>query len=83
MLVLLLALRTGRLGDRISVGGEISLTLPDRTWSLPIFLYNGYRVFPGSKAAGAWRWLPNPSNAEVKERVELYLYSPLGLRGLF
>jgi hypothetical protein len=26
---------------------------------------------------------PPPSSAEVKERVELYLYSPLGLRGLF
>ena len=24
-----------------------------------------------------------PSRAEVKERVELYLYSTLGLRGLF
>jgi hypothetical protein len=22
------------------------------------FLYNGYRVFPGSKAAGAWRLPP-------------------------
>jgi hypothetical protein len=26
---------------------------------------------------------PPPSSAEVKKRVELYLYSPLGLRGLF
>ena len=26
---------------------------------------------------------PLPSSAEVKERVELYLYPPLGLRGLF
>jgi len=24
-----------------------------------------------------------PSSAEVKEKVELYLYSPLGFRGLF
>ena len=32
---------------------------------------------------GAWRWLPNPSSAEVKERVEQYLHSPLSLRGLF
>jgi hypothetical protein len=29
---------------------------------------------PG-KAAGAWRWPPNPSSAEVKERVKLYFYS--------
>jgi hypothetical protein len=30
------------------------------------------------KAAGAWRWPPTPSSTEVKERVELYLYSPSG-----
>jgi hypothetical protein len=28
---------------------------PDRPWGLPSLLYNGYRVFPGGKAAGAWR----------------------------
>ena len=32
----------------------------------------------GSKAAGAWRWPPTTSSAEVKERVELYLYSLSG-----
>ena len=39
--------------------------------------------FPGDKAAGAWRLPPTTSSAEVKERVELYLYSPCSLRGLF
>jgi hypothetical protein len=38
--------------------------------------------FPGVRA-GAWRWSPTPSSAEVKERVEQYLYSSLGLPGLF
>jgi hypothetical protein len=31
-------------------------------------------LFPGGKAAGAWSWPPTG----VKERVELYLYSPSG-----
>jgi hypothetical protein len=30
------------------------------------------------KAAGAWPWLSTPSSADVKERVELYLYSTSG-----
>jgi len=59
-------------------GGEIFHTRPDRSWEPPSLLYNGYRVFPGGKAAGAWRWPPTPSSAQIKERVELYLYSPSG-----
>jgi hypothetical protein len=35
-------------------GGEIFRTRPDRRWGPPILLYNGYRVFSGGKAAGAW-----------------------------
>ena len=38
--------------------GEIFHTRPDRTWGLPSLLYNGYRVFPGGKAAGARCWPP-------------------------
>jgi hypothetical protein len=39
-------------------GGEIFLTHPDRPWDPPTPLYNWYRVFPGGKAGGAWRWPP-------------------------
>ena len=35
-------------------------------------------LFAGNKAAGASRWPPTQSSAEVKERVDLNLYSPSG-----
>ena len=34
-------------------GGEIFRTCPDRPGGPPGLLYNGYRVFPGGKVAGA------------------------------
>jgi hypothetical protein len=34
--------------------GEIFRARPDRPRVPPSLLYNGYRVFPGGKAAGAW-----------------------------
>jgi len=40
-------------------------------------------VFPGGKVAEALRKPFTPSRSEVKEGVELYIYFPLGLRGLF
>ena len=57
---------------------EIFRNRTHRPWGPPSLLYNGYRVFPVRKAAGAWRWLPTPSSAAFKERVELYLYSLYG-----
>jgi hypothetical protein len=70
------ALQAGRSGDRISVGGEIFRTCPDRPWGPPSLLYNGYRVFTGGKVRPGRDAEPSPpSSAEVKNRVELYLYS--------
>ena len=60
-------------------GSEIFRTRPDPSWGPPSLLYNGYRVsFPAIKRPGRGVNHTPPSNAEVKERVELYLYSPCG-----
>jgi hypothetical protein len=43
----------------------------------PSLLYNGYQLFPGGKLRPGRDADPStPSSAEVKNRVELYLYSP-------
>ena len=36
-------------------GVEIFHTRSHRPWGSPSLLYKGYSVFPGEKAAGAWR----------------------------
>ena len=46
-------------------------------------LYIGYRVFPGGKATGAWRWPSTTSSAEVKEKYSYISTLPLDLRRLF
>jgi hypothetical protein len=47
-------------------GGEIFRTCPDRPWSTPSLLYNGYRVFPGGKVRpGRAADHSPPSSAEV------------------
>ena len=55
-------------------GGEVFRTGADRPWGPPSLLCNGYQVF----FAGRGLDHPLPSSAEVKERVELYLYSLSG-----
>jgi hypothetical protein len=55
---------------------RIFRSCPNRPRDPLSLLCNGYRVIPGGKAAGAWRYHPSPSRAEVKERVDLYSYSP-------
>ena len=58
-------------------GDEIFRIRPNRLWGPTSFLYKGYRVFPGVKRPGCGVDHAHPSSAEVKERVELYIYSPL------
>ena len=43
----------------------------------------GTGSFLGVKGLGRGIDHPSSSSAEVKERIQLYLYFPLGLRGLF
>jgi hypothetical protein len=71
-------LQGGRSRDQIPVGARFSAPVQTGPGGLSNLLYNGYRVIPGGKAAEAWRWPPTPSSAEVKERMELYPYSPSG-----
>jgi hypothetical protein len=59
-------------------GGEIFRTHTDRPWGPPSQLYSGYWVLPRVKWPGCGVDHPPPSSVEVKERVELYLYSPYG-----
>ena len=60
-------------------GGDIFRTRPDRPQGPPSLLYNGYRVsFPGVKRPERGVNDPPSSSAEVKERVELYLYYSSG-----
>ena len=50
----------------------------------PNLLYNGYRIFLGSKERPGRDADPSsPSSAVGNERVELYLYSPYGPYGLY
>ena len=50
-------------------GGKFFRTRPDWPWGPPSHLYTAYRPGRGVNH-------PLPPSADVKERVELYLYSP-------
>jgi len=67
----------------MSDGDNIFHTYPDWHWGLPSLLYSGYHVFTGGKQPLHGVDYQPPSSAKVKEIVELYIYSPVGLHGLF
>jgi len=55
---------------------EIFRTRPDRLWGPHNLLYEWYRVsVPGASGRGVALTTHLPSSAEVKEGVQLYVYS--------
>ena len=62
---------------RIAVGRDFPHPY-DWFWGSPGLLYDGYRVsFPGVKRPSRGVDYRRTSSAEVKDRVEVYLYSRL------
>jgi len=60
------------------VGARFSAPVQTSPVAHPAFYTVGTGSFPGVKRLGLGVDHPPPSSIEVKERVELYLYSPFG-----
>ena len=71
-------LQAGRSGDRIPVGARFSAPTHTGPGAHPAPCTISTGSFPGVNRPGRGVDHPPPSSAEVKERVELYLYSPSG-----
>jgi len=65
------------------VGARFSAPIQTSPGAYPASYTLGTGSFPGVKRSGHGVDHPPPSIPSVKERVELYLYSPPGLHGLF
>ena len=70
-------LRAGRSGNRNPVKARFSAPVQTGTGAHPASCTMGTVSFPGVKRPGRGVNHPPTSSAEVKERIELYLYSPL------
>jgi len=68
---------------RYELGARFSAPVQTGPGAHPASYTMGTGSFPGVKQPGRGVDHPPPSRAEVKERVELYLFPPLGVRGLF
>jgi hypothetical protein len=72
------SLLAGRSGDRIPVGERFSAPVENGPGAHPVSYTVGTGSLPGVKRPGRGSDHPLSSSDEVKERVELYLYSPSG-----
>jgi hypothetical protein len=70
------SLRAGRSGDRIPVGTRFSAPVQTGPGAYPASCTMGTGSLPGVKWPGRGVDHPPSSSSEVKERVELYIYSP-------
>ena len=77
------SLRAGRFGDRIPVKARFSAPVQTGPGAYPAYRTMSTGSFPGVKRPGRGVDHRPPPSAEVKERVDLYLYPPLGFPGLF
>jgi hypothetical protein len=76
-----IAIRFGMDGPRIESRWEARFSAPVQIGpgASPVSYTMGTESFPGVKRQKRGIDHPRQSSAEVKERVELYLYSPTGL----
>ena len=72
------SLQAGWSGDRIPVEARFSAPVQTGPEAPPTSYTMGTGSFPGVKQLRRRTDHPPPSSAKVKERVELYLYSPSG-----
>ena len=70
-------------GSNPGGGGGFSAPVQTGPGAQPASYTMDTASIPGVKRPGRGADHTPPSSAEVKERVELFIYSPLGLRGLF
>jgi hypothetical protein len=68
----------GQSWDRIPVRARLSAPVQTGSKTHPVSYIMATRSFPGVKQLECGTDHPPPSSTEIKERVELYLYSPSG-----
>ena len=69
--------------DRNPVGARFFVSVQTGPGAQLVSNKIGTGLFVGGNLTGYGADHPSPSSAEVKENVELYLYPPQGLYGLF